>query len=79
MTQTKGEYRVGASFNPSKIGLVDDIKAAAAALIDLIEGIPSDRESERGNEVGRLKAVAQTAVEDAAMWAVKAATKPERA
>ena len=78
MTQTKGEYRVGITFNPSNSGLVDDIKGAAAALIDLIETIPSDRDSERGNEAGRLKALAQTAVEDAAMWAGKAATKPER-
>lgn len=77
--QTKGEYRVGISFNPSASSAVDDIKGAAAALIDLIDQIPSDRETERGNEVGRVKALAQTAAEDAAMWAVKAATKPERA
>lgn len=76
--QTKGEYRVGVRFSPSQIGLVDDIKSAAAALIDLIDRILSDRGSERGNEAGRLKALAQTAAEDAAMWAVKAATKPER-
>lgn len=76
--QTKGEYRVGISFNPSASGTVDEIKRKAADLIDLIEGIPSSRDSEQGNEAGRLKALAQTAVEDAAMWAVKAATKPER-
>lgn len=78
MAQTKGEYRVGITFNPSASGIVDEIKRKAADLIDLIEGIPSDRESERGNESGRLKALAQTEVESAAMWAVKAATKPER-
>ena len=49
----------------------------AAELIDLIEDIPSDRSSERGNEAGRLKALAQTEIESAAMWAVKAATKRE--
>lgn len=76
--QTKGEYRVGITFNPSASGLVDEIKRKAADLIDLIDSIPSDRESERGNEAGRLKALAQTAVEDGAMWAVKAATKRER-
>lgn len=76
--QTKGEYRVGISFNPSASGTVDEIKRKAADLIDLIDSIPSDRDSERGNEAGRLKALAQSAVEDAAMWAVKAATKPER-
>ncbi|WP_449043710.1 Acb2/Tad1 domain-containing protein [Paracoccus versutus] len=76
--QTKGEYRVGISFNPSQDDAVSRIKRAAADLIDMIDSIPSDRDSERGNEAGRLKALAQTAIEDGAMWAVKAATKPER-
>ena len=76
--QTKGEYRVGTTFNPSASGLVDEIKRKAADLIDLIDSIPSDRESERGNEAGRLKALAQTEIESAAMWAVKAATKQDR-
>lgn len=75
--QSKGEYRVGLSFNPSNDDTVSDIKRRAASLIDLIDTIPSDRDTARGNEVGRLKALAQTAVEEAAMWAVKAATKPE--
>jgi len=72
---TKGEYRVGISFNPSGNEVVDRIKRAAADLIDLIEAIPSNRETEQGNEAGRLKALAQTDIESAAMWAVKAATK----
>lgn len=76
--QTKGEYRVGISFNPSQDDAVSRIKRAAADLIDMIDSIPSDRDSERGNEAGRLKALAQTSIEDGAMWAVKAATKPER-
>ena len=76
--QTKGEYRVGITFNPSASSVVDEIKRKAADLIDLIESIPSDRDSERGNEAGRLKALAQTEIETAAMWAVKAATKPDR-
>lgn len=74
---TKGEYRVGINFNPSADDHVGQIKRMAADLIDLIDTIPSDRETERGNERGRLKALAQTAIEDGAMWAVKAATKPE--
>lgn len=68
---TKGEYRVGITFNPSNDDMVARIKRAAADLIDLIETIPSDTEDRP-----RLKALAQTHVEDAAMWAVKAATKP---
>lgn len=75
--QSKGNYRVGVSFNPSGDPLVNKIKAKAAELIDLIDQIPSDRESLRGNEAGRLKALAQTDFENGAMWAVKAATKPE--
>lgn len=75
---TKGEYRVGVAFNPSNNPMVDEIKSLSAKLIDLIEEIPSDRESEVGNERGRLKALAQTDVENAAMWAVKAATKQPR-
>ena len=35
--QTKGEYRVGTTFNPSASGLVDEIKRKAADLIDLID------------------------------------------
>ena len=68
---TTGEYRIGISFNPSGNELVDQIKRQAADLIDLIETIPADTEDRP-----RLKALAQTAVEEAAMWAVKAATKP---
>lgn len=75
--QTKGEYRVGIDFNPSNDDLVGKIKRSAADLIDLIESVPSDRETLRGNEAGRLKAHAQTLIEDGAMNAVKAATKPE--
>lgn len=74
---TKGEYRVGINFNPSGDDTVGQIKRKAADLIDLIDGIPSSRDTVRGNEVGRLKALAQTDIEAAAMWAVKAATKPE--
>lgn len=72
---TKGEYRVGISFNPSNDDTVGKIKRAAADLIDLIEGI--DNQSNLG-EVIRLKSLAQTEVESAAMWAVKAATKTDR-
>lgn len=76
--QTKGEFRVGISFNPSADDTVSKIKRAAADLIDLIDSITSDRDSSVGNERGRLKALAQTRVEEAAMWAVKAATKGRR-
>jgi hypothetical protein len=74
---TKGEYRVGINFNPSNDDMVGKIKRQAADLIDLIETIPgAEMRDLRGSEVGRLKALAQTDIESAAMWAVKAATKP---
>ncbi|RCW77733.1 DUF7681 family protein [Paracoccus lutimaris] len=80
--QTKGEYRVGISFNPSASGLVDEIKRKAADLIDLIDSIHphagDGNQGEWGEEVVQLKDTAQRGVEIAAMMAVKAATKPER-
>lgn len=80
---TKGEYRVGITFNPSNDDTVGKIKRAAADLIDLIDAIPfpmfapdEDVDGTWINEIGRLKALAQTDIETAAMHAVKAATKP---
>lgn len=67
---TKGEYRVGIAFNPSARPDVDALKRAAADLIDAIDALPGDVP-----EAERLKALAMTATEEAAMWAVKAATK----
>lgn len=79
---TKGEYRVGITFNPAGADTVNKIKRAAADLIDLIDSIqvPDARDNNsafHSGEVARLKALAQDRVEDAAMWAVKAATKPK--
>jgi hypothetical protein len=77
---TKGEYRVGISFNPSNDDMVGSIKRAAADLIDLIEGIPKvGLDHPQFSEVARLKSLAQTAIEEGAMWAVKAATKGPKA
>lgn len=78
---TKGEYRVGITFNPSGDSRVDTIKKMAAALIDEIDDIPapnvdiSPAQDRQRAEIMRLRAHAQTLVEDAAMNAVKAATK----
>jgi hypothetical protein len=74
--QTRGEYRVGISFNPGGRDDVNELKRAAADLIDLIDRIECPNDPAYGAEVARLKALAMTHVEDAAMWAVKAATKP---
>ena len=66
---SKGERRVVITHNPSEDPTVAEIKRRAAHLINLTEAIPN------GNgECARWKSLAQTAVEEAAMWAVKAAT-----
>jgi hypothetical protein len=66
---TIGEERVRTKFNPSADGLVDKIKQQTAALIDLCA------ETEAAlPETRRLWSLAMTHYEDAAMWAVKAAT-----
>ncbi len=80
MPMTKGEHRVGIDFNPSGDDMVGRIKRAAADLIDLIEEIElqpaeNDFDFRAEQERGRLKALAQTEIESAAMWGVKAATK----
>jgi hypothetical protein len=61
-----GQFRVGVSFNPSKIAKVDAIKSQIAALIDTIAAIQGDA------EVQREKALAMTHLEMASMLAVKA-------
>lgn len=71
---THGEFLVGISFNPGGNAMVNVLKEKAAALIDIIETIEPSANQISG-EVQRLKALAVTHIEDAAMWAVKAATK----
>jgi len=66
--QTMGEKRVRIDFNPSTNMDVAAIKQDTANLIDHCERLKG-----QGCD-GRLCALAQTAYEEAAMWAVKAAT-----
>lgn len=75
---TRGEYLVGITFNPAGHPAVDDIKRKAADLIDAINNLKAipDGSIEYQGEFGRCKATAITNVEQGAMWAVKAATKP---
>jgi hypothetical protein len=69
-----GAHRVRESFNPSEDNVVDQIKRATADLIDLVETL---HRSDGDGEQRRLIALAQTHYENAAMWAVKAATTPK--
>jgi len=66
MDYSIGEQRVRIEFNSSNSGLVDQIKRKTAELINLCEDFKE--------KDPRLAALAQTAYEEAAMWAVKAAT-----
>jgi len=78
-----GENRVRIDFNVSKDSTVDEIKRRSADLINLVDNekeynttavSPSVQVPTAHPEKMRLIALAQTAYEEAAMWAVKAAT-----
>ena len=64
--QSVGEQRVRIIFNPVASSDVDIIKNKSAELIDICESLKS--------KDPRLASLAQTTFEEAAMWAVKAAT-----
>jgi len=66
MSKTIGEVRVRTKFNPSQDDVVSKIKQLSAQLINLCEELKV--------KDGRLASLAQTSYEEAAMWAVKAAT-----
>lgn len=71
-SKTLGEKRVRTEFNPANSSVVDQLKQKSAELINLCSTIKTDEVNSA--EVGRLVALAQTAYEQGAMWAVKAAT-----
>lgn len=74
---TLGEGRVRSSFNPNQAPHVAELKQQAAAFIDYCDSLRSKADELLPSEVGelhRLISLAQTHAEDAAMWAVKAAT-----
>lgn len=82
---TIGETRVRVKFNPSDLDIVSQIKQDTAKLINLLQAVRNDEASktydkspeemrELSGEKLRLIALAQTSYEEAAMWAVKAAT-----
>ena len=75
--RTLGEKRVRTEFNPSNNSIAQNVKERAAELINYINENVNAGDNVPNNELGeflRLKALAMTHVEDAAMWAVKAAT-----
>lgn len=76
--KTLGEHRVRTSFNPSEQSVVESIKQKSADLIDILQAVKADHAADGvtpiDGEFARLCSLAQTAYEEAAMWAVKAAT-----
>lgn len=66
ITKTVGELRVRTDFNVTGSDLVNSIKQKSAELINICEELKA--------KDGRLASLAQTSYEEAAMWAVKAAT-----
>jgi hypothetical protein len=73
---TLGQYRVEIDFNPEKNEAVAQLKGAAANWIDFLENY--SHRDDTSPEARRLIAHAQTVVEDAAIWSVKAVTKKPR-
>lgn len=79
-SKTLGEKRVRTEFNVSKSSTVDLIKQKTAELINLTESLRTFGATEDHpagsltSEGQRLVSLSQTAYEEAAMWAVKAAT-----
>lgn len=70
-----GASRVRESFNPSGNELVDKIKRYTADLIDLCH---HQTDEVYDGETQRLWSLAMTSYEEAAMWAVKAATAEKK-
>lgn len=69
--KTLGEIRVRTEFNASASDEVTLIKHKTAELINLVESLKTKTNC---SEKNRLINLAQTSFEEAAMWAVKAAT-----
>lgn len=74
MGKTLGEKRVRTDFNIESDGNIDILKKRTAENIDFCETMKGLNPS---GEKSRLLALAQTAYEEAAMWAVKGLTYKE--
>jgi hypothetical protein len=78
MSKTIGEKRVRTDFNPGNNDTVQNLKEKFAHLINDVEELKSFKVPGPGpttdGEKLRLISLAQTALEEACMWTVKAAT-----
>lgn len=71
MENSLGEKRVRTDFNVTASDTVGMIKNDAAQMINMLEDLKHNTDKD---EAKRLASIAQTKYEEAAMWAVKAAT-----
>lgn len=76
---TLGEQRIRTNFNPDNNSEVDKLKQEFAKLIDLLYAQLGEPTREwdsdfKTSEKRRLVSIAQTKIEEAAMWAIKAVT-----
>ena len=80
MEKTLGEKRVRIDFNTTNNSLVDEIKNKSAELINLVNKFQYEKNNsiystlEQQTEFKRIKDLAMTSYEEAAMWAVKVIT-----
>jgi hypothetical protein len=73
--KTIGEERVRILFNPSNTSEIDVVKSNAASDINKLEAMKTDELGVKVHfEKIRLLSLAQTSIEESAMWAVKAIT-----
>ncbi|WP_347216716.1 hypothetical protein [Chryseobacterium sp.] len=72
MAKSLGEKRVRVDFNPMSSDKVMFMKKEFAQMIDELE---QHKQKDSDPETLRLIATAQTKIEEAAMWTVKAITK----
>ena len=66
-----GEKRVRVNFNPM---VTDKIMFKKKEFAQLIDGLESEKKENTDPEKLRLSATAQTKIEEAAMWTIKAMT-----
>lgn len=75
MGNTIGEHRIRVNLDVEPKDLIEKMKHKSAELINLISEIEDqDDLYETKGEVGRLKSLAMTGVEDSSVWMTKAVT-----
>ena len=75
--KTLGEKRIRTDFNASNSDVISKVKNDFASMIDGLDGFKISKNhlpEEQRAEINRLVATAQTKIEEAAMWTVKALT-----